>query len=58
MIHIVDTTGWGCARLVVFDDLCDEVAGVGHVCHDGHTHTQDKGIGVLLQQTLHQSLQI
>ena len=38
------------------DDLCDEVAGVGEVGHDGHAHAQREHVGVLLQQGLHDGL--
>lgn len=43
--------------LVVFDDLGDEVAGVGHVGHDGHAHAQGQHVWELLQQVLDNSLQ-
>ena len=44
------------AYLVIFDDLGDKVAGVCQVCHNWHPDTQDKAIGVLLQQIFNHSL--
>lgn len=44
------------AHLVILDDLGDKVAGICQVCHDWHPDTQDKAVGVLLQQILNHSL--
>lgn len=40
-------TEWHVTYLVVFDDFCDEVAGVEKIPNNRHAHAQHQDVGVL-----------